>query len=246
VYRYCDDSLYLAATNLDVVSSPAVSDPYGLWQKTIDTTSWPRDNYYIVISAAGSPCYKSEPLLLRNTIEMEDTVLIEFTNSFNTQGIVFDAGFVGSMRFKGGFDNKFKQKYLGKFYVDQPQDITILNAIPYETTTLLIGREGGVPDYVSKKVLRMLLMGGCTLDGEGFSLNDGAELEEVFTKGAPMKFQKVEIRPSKNKNSINTVPSGVSSDDSSMIVSVNPQSFGPNVTNSSGTTETDLINIIVE
>jgi hypothetical protein len=89
-------------------------------------------------------------------------------------------------------------------------------------------------------------MGGCTLDGEGFSLNDGAELEEVFTKGAPMKFQKVEIRPSKNKNSINTVPSGVSSDDSSMIVSVNPQSFGPNVTNSSGTTETDLINIIVE
>jgi hypothetical protein len=92
----------------------------------------------------------------------------------------------------------------------------------------------------------MLLMDGCTLDGEGFSLNDGAELEEVFTKGAPKKFQKIEIRPSKNKTGINTTPSGVFSDDSSLIVSVNPQSFGPNITNSSGITETDLINIIVE
>lgn len=246
VYNAADDSVYSGPTNLDVVSSPAVSDPYTLWQQSIDTTSWPRNNYYLVISAADLPVYKSEPLLLRNPIEMEDTVLLEATNSFNTQGIVFDAGFVISMRFKGGFDNKFKQKYLGKFYVDQPQDITVLNAVPYETTTLLIGREGGVPDYVPKKILRMLLMDGCTLDGEGFSINDGAELEEVFTKGAPKKFQKIEIRPSKNKSGINTTPSGVFSDDSSLIVSVNPQSFGPNITNSSGTTETDLINIIVE
>ena len=103
-----------------------------------------------------------------------------------------------------------------------------------------------VPDYVPKKILRMLLMDGCTLDGEGFTLNDGAEFEEVFTKGAPMKIQKVDIRPSKNKNAISTIPSGVTSDDSSMIVTVNPQSFGPNVTNSSGTTDTDLISIIVE
>jgi hypothetical protein len=243
---YNCDGIYLGPTALDVAISPAVSDPYALWQKIIDTTGWARDNYYIVISAAGSPVYRSEPLWLRNKIELEGSVLLEATNTFNTQGIVFDAGFVISMRFKGGYDNKFKQKYLGKFYIDQPQDITVLNAIPYETSTLLIGRDGGVPDYVPKKILRMLLMDGCMLDGEGFSLNDGAELEEVFTKGAPKKFQKVEIRPSKNKPGISTLPSGVSSDDSSMIVTVNPQSFGPNVTNSSGTTETDLISIIVE
>lgn len=243
VYRCIDDSIYSGPVNLDVIASPAVADPYSLWQKVIDTTTWGRDNYYLVINATGSPIYKSEPLLLRNPIEMEDTVLIEFTNSFNTQGIVFDSGFVGSMRFKGGFDNKFKQKYIGKFYVDQPQDITVLNAIPYEITNLVVVN---VPDYVPKKLLRMLLMDGCTLDGEGFSLNDGAEFEEVFTKGAPMKIQKVDIRPTKNKNSINTIPSGVTSNDSSIIVSVNPQSFGPNVTNSSGTTDTDLINIIVE
>jgi hypothetical protein len=138
----------------------------------------------------------------------------------------------------------FKQKYLGKFYVDQPQDITVLNAIPYEVTTLLIGTDGGVPDYVTKKVLRMLLMDGCTLDGEGFTLNEGAQFEEVFTEGSPLKMQKIDIRPTKNLNGINVVAAGVDSD-SSLVVSVNPQSFGPNVSNSSGTTETDLIQITV-
>jgi len=109
---------------------------------------------------------------------------------------------------------------------------------------LFIGRDGGVPDYVPKKIIRCLLMDGCTIDGEGFTVNEGAEFEEVFTKGAPKKIQKIEIRPTKNNNSINVIAAGIDTD-SSLIVSVNPQSFGPNVTNASGTTETDLIEITV-
>jgi hypothetical protein len=229
------------------VSSPAVADPYALFQKVIDTTSWTPGNYYLIVSAGvGSLAASliSEILHVDTPEQMRYTTLIEYTHSSNTQGIVFDSGFVGSMRIRGGFDNMFKQKYLGKFYIDQPQDITVLNAIPYEVTTLLIGTDGGVPDYLTKKIIRMLLMDGCMLDGEGFSLNEGAQFEEVFTEGSPLKMQKIEIRPTKNLNGINVIAAGVGSD-SSLIVSVNPQSFGPNVLNSSGTTDTDLIQITV-
>jgi hypothetical protein len=243
----CNGSLFSGPVNLNVVSSPAVNNPYTLFQGVIDTTSWPGGDYYIMISAGSGGLASSlisELLHVDTADQMRYTTLIEYTHSSNTQGIVFDAGFVGSMRIKGGFDNMFKQKYLGKFYVDQPQDITVLNAIPYEVTTLLIGTDGGVPDYLTKKILRMLLMDGCTLDGEGFTLNEGAQFEEVFTEGSPLKMQKIDIRPTKNLNGINVIAAGVDSD-SSLIVSVNPQSFGPNVSNSSGTTETDLINITV-
>lgn len=241
-----DDSLYLGPINLDLMTSPAVQYPYTLYQKTIDSTGWDRDNYYFVISAAGLNVYRSEPLLVRPQSEMTDTVLIEYSHSSNYMGLVFDTGFVASMRIKGYYDNRFKQKYLGKFYVDQPQDITVLNGIPYEVTTLFVGRGGGVPDYVPKKVLRALLMDDCTIDGEGFSLNEGAQFEEVFTKGAPMKFHSIEIRPSKNLQGTSALPTGLADNDSSLVVSVNPQSFGPNVSNSSGTTDTDLIQITVD
>lgn len=243
----CDGNIYAGPVNLDLMTSSAVNDPKTLWQKTIDTTSWPVGNYYIIVSAGIGDITAtmiSELLHVDTADQMRYTTLIEYTHSSNTQGIVFDAGFVGSFRIRGGFDNMFKQKYLGKFYIDQPQDITVLNAIPYEVTTLLIGTDGGVPDYVTKKVLRMLLMDGCTLDGEGYTLNEGAQFEEVFTEGSPLKMQKIDIRPTKNLNGINVAAAGVDSD-SSLVVSVNPQSFGPNVSNSSGTTETDLIQITV-
>jgi hypothetical protein len=208
------------------------------------------DNYYIIITAGVGIIAAqmiSELLGVKASNKMEDTVLIEYSNSFNSQGLVFDGNipYVGAMRIKGGYDNLFKQKYLGKFYVDQPQDITVLNAIPYEVTDLVIGFDEGTPDYVAKKVLRMLLMDNCLLDGEGYSLNDGAEMEQVFTQGAPMKYSKIEIRPTTNLSGINVIAAGVDTD-SSLIVSVNPQSFGPNITNASGTTETDLINIQVD
>jgi hypothetical protein len=240
----------LSLINLTTISSPAIQDPYVLWQCEIDTSEWVEDNYYIIITAGVGIIAAqmiSELLGVKASNKMEDTVLIEYSNSFNSQGLVFDGNipYVGAMRIKGGYDNLFKQKYLGKFYVDQPQDITVLNAIPYEVTDLVIGFDEGTPDYVAKKVLRMLLMDNCLLDGEGYSLNDGAEMEQVFTQGAPMKYSKIEIRPTTNLSGINVIAAGVDTD-SSLIVSVNPQSFGPNITNASGTTETDLINIQVD
>ena len=249
VYK-CDGTEYIAATNLTTISSAAVVNPYVLWQTLIDTASWERDDYYIIIRAGVgdiASVLRSEYLAVQTADELEDTVLCEYTSSFNTQQMIFDGNipFTGSMRFKGGFNNKFKQKYLGKFYVDQPADISITGAIPYETGSLIIGgTDGGVPDYMAKKLLRALTLDGCKLDGEGFSLNEGAQLEEVFTKGAPLKFQRVEIRPTDNNFGIVVNADGIDTD-GSIIATIDAEAFGPNANNASGTTQPNIIDIIV-
>ena len=246
VYRCIDDTVYLGPTNLDTIYSNAIITPFILWQKYIDTTAWAEGDYYIVISntTAGDQLV-SECLEVRT--DWPDTILAEFTNSQNTQQFVFlsEVPFSGSMRFKGLFDIRFKQKYAGRFYVDQPQDISMLNAIPYETTTLFIGGDNGFPDYVHKKVLRMLLLDGIKLDGEAYSINDGAEMQDQFvTDEVPVTFKKIEIRPKNNLFGI-AVEAGILDDDASMIVTVDAGAFGPNDDNEAGTTSPDIININV-
>lgn len=249
VYKL-DGSIYEGPQNLDSVTSNAVNSPFLLWQYSIDTTSWGRGDYFIVVTAGvGGIAAQllSEPIQVLTKEELDGTVLAKVQNSFNTQGLIFDGStpFIGYMRFYGGYDNRFRQKYIGRFNVDQGQNINMLNAVPYETTTLFIGRNSGIPDYVAKKILRFLLMDSLELDGEGFSINEGAELEEVFYQGAPLKIQKVEIRPTKNKDGI-VVDAGGIDDDFSMVVSVNAEAFGPNINNESGTTTSNLIEINVE
>lgn len=243
VYDLETNLLVYGPVNLDTAATNAVPNPKVLWIKGIDTTGWAVGNYQIIVKGFDTPMWKSEPQLVRDASDCEDTVLLEATHSVNTQGLVFDSNvtFKVSIRLKGGFDNQFKQKYAAKFYIDQPQDIKVLNGIPYEVGKLFITP---IPDYMMMKIMRALMMDGAMLDGEGFSLSEGAEPEEVFAKGAPMKIYSLDIRPSTANQSLN-VALGAIDTDNSLIVSVNPQSFGPNITNSSGTTSVALIDITV-
>lgn len=239
-----DGTLAYGPTDLNTIASPAISNPYILWQKIIDTTGWDAGCYYIVISSptAGdlliSECQDVE-------IDQPETVLVEGFSTSNTQGLVFDGNTVyrPSFRVEGGFDNNFKQKYVSKVYIDQPQDIQMLNAIPFEVTTLYLKGWGGVPDYMAKKTLRYLLMNSSMLEGEGFTLNEGSEMDITFTKGAPKKLYKIEIRPTKNDEGLDVV-AGVVDTDNSVIVSVT-NSFGPNINNAAGTADNDIIEITV-
>lgn len=243
VYR-CNGTIYTGPTNLDTIPTSTFANPYILWQKYIDTSAWPAGAYYIVISATTGDQLISELLDVRE--DWPDTVLIEFTSSQNIGQMVFisDVPFNGSMRIQAMFDNTFKQLYAGKFYTDQTQDSTILNAIPFEETELYVIGDAGVPDYVAKKVLRMLLCDGCKLDGEGYSILEGAEMEPVFTIGAPKKFQKLKIRPKENLFSID-VDAGVTDTDVALMITLDQVALGPNQTNASGSTDPVLIDIPV-
>ena len=249
VYR-CDGSIYSGPTNLNTINSPAVpqniTDPIVLWQTVIDTTNFPRGNYYIVLSAALQNVAISELLGVRPADELDGTVLLEAWHTENTFSEVFDGDspYRISMRVWGGFDNRFKQKFIASKYQNQPRDVLQLRAILYETTNFFLGRGHGVPDNVAKKVLAYMLMDHFSADGERFAL-EGTEWETQTINGVPMKYHTIEMTPAENRTNVNIALPGVIDTDNSMVVLINQQTLGPNVTNQSGTTETDLIEITI-
>lgn len=220
----------ISAITLTETASPAVLAPIKMYQGLVPLTPLigkPGGYYLDVVAGSGGAAAEaiSEGLYVKN--DWPETMLFEVTSSQNKFSIIFDAGFKIVHRVKGFFNNLFKPKFKGAFYVDQPQDISVLNAITYETTTLLVGGDDGVPDYESRKILNYLLMDGCVIEGEGFSIDEGAAFEEVFTPGNPKKYQKVDIRPTSSMDGVGATAAGADSD-ASMIISTDATYFGPN------------------
>lgn len=227
-----------------VISSPAVPSPYILYQVSIPLSTFAEGVYYldIVAGASGTTAeLTTEGLWVK--ADWEDTLLAKYTSSVNKQGGIFqESGWQPMMRFWGLYDNMFKQKYASSSYVGQPQNIKILNGVPYEVTTLWTGMGYGHPDWQIKKLNRILLLDGTCLDGEGFTFDVGAEWDEIRQDGAPMKFHSTTIRPTENLNGL-IVTANNGPEDSSMVVTIDALAMGPNAYNSSLGTEPDIIQI---
>lgn len=234
----------ISATPLTETASPSVVAPVKMYQGIIDLTPLigKPGGYWLDVKAGagGTAEMISEGLNVQD--DWPETLLFKVTSSQNKFSVVFDAGYVIYHRVKGFFNNMFKPKFKGAFYIDQPQDISVLNAIVYETTTLIVGGDDGVPDYESRKILSYLLMDGCQIENEGFSIDEGAAFEEMFTPGNPKKYQKVEIRPTSSMDAVGVTAAGADTD-SSMIISVDAAAFGPNAGAVPG--DSEVINVIV-
>jgi len=107
---------------------------------------------------------------------------------------------------------------------------------------LIIGGDDGVPDYIPRKVAGYLLLDGCVIEGEAYSMNDGAEWEEIFTPGNPKKFNKIDIRPSVAMNATDATAAGADID-ASMIMTTDAIYFGPKDGNIPG--DSEIINVTI-
>jgi hypothetical protein len=240
----CSSATPLTSISATSKSSPAIVNPYFLWEVSVDLTAYAGKAIYLTAVAGSDPntvTFISEGLWVK--ADWPGTLLIEPRSSGNKQSMIFDTGYAPAMRIRGFFDNMFEQKYKGAFYVNQPQDIQILNAISYEITELWSGLDDGEPDWVHKKVARMLLLDGTMIEGEGFSLDEGAEWEKTFIEGNPKKFHKINIRPARNLDGISQDVDGFT-DDATMITTLDAQAMGPNAGNA-GSTEPNIITVTI-
>lgn len=243
----------VASATLDKLAGvPGIASEYALYQKILDSNTiisgepMTEQLYYWELTAgSGETAVVIASEVLDVKTDHPDTVAIEYTHSSNTQGMFFiGTNFRGFLRVKGFFDNRVKPKYKGAFFTDEPQDITILNAIPFETMPLWIGLEDGVPDWVTQKVSRILLLDGSMIEGEAFSLDENAEWDETFIEGSPKKYWTIDIRPAKNQFGTTLNADGADAT-ATMIITTQARYFGPNADNDSNTTDTDIIEIEV-
>jgi hypothetical protein len=240
----CNQTL-VSSQNLTATPSNGVNSNYTLWQGILDLSTLAPGIYFleIVAGAGGSTASLiSEGLYVQ--ADWPDTLLLEYTHSKNKEDMIFDTGFQGVMRTWGMYDNLFKQKYTGAFYKDQQQNITVLNSYRYEETKLWIGMWDGVPYWVQKKLAGILLLDGCMIEGEGFSISEGAEWEYDSVAGNPKMFPYINIRPTNNLSGVTSTITGLP--DASMLITVDATVFGPNAYNESQGTEPDIISIITE
>lgn len=241
---YACDGTLISTTAATVKTSPAIISPYHLWEVSVDLTTLPAGGYYLTAvagSGGNTVTFISEGLSVK--ADWPGTLSFDYTSSVNKQSMIFDTGYSPRMRIRGFYDNMFDQEFKGAWYVNQPQDIQILNAIPYETTELWCGLDDGIPDYVHKKVARILLLNGCMIEQEGFSINEGDKWEKTFIEGNPKKFHKITIRPSRNLDGISQDVDGFT-DDTTMMTSMDAQYFGPNAGNA-GSGEPDIVTVTI-
>jgi hypothetical protein len=144
--------------------------------------------------------YYSEPIDIKQT--HENSVLLEYRHETNDFDMIFqkrlidlktqiEAGEINpydviatvplyQMRVKGGFYAKgFAPASVDEIYADITHDQTILSSVPFNTKTLTIGDNAGVPNWQIDKVNRVLSCTFLRINDEYYTKADGATLEQV-------------------------------------------------------------------
>ena len=247
VYNLYNCSGILVASNVTIpqVYSFGVAAPYLIFEIDIEINSYATGIYFLEIlagSGGSQAALLSEGLYIASS--WPQTVLLKGISSFNTQNIFFDTGYAPQMRVEGILGNMFKRKFKRYSYIDQVQDSKTTQAFPYDVCDFWQGLSDGQPFWVTQKVTDWLLWDGTSIEDEPLGYDGDAEPEETFIPGNPKPYVKHSLRSTKNVFA-NVATAIGTSDDSSLLVTVDAVSMGPNAGNNTQSTESDIVQILI-
>lgn len=229
---------------LTLKTSAGVPSTIGLWEGSIPLTSVDPGSYYVELYGGDEAVILiSEPIDVRAVDATDRVLLFEFTHSENKQFFITDTGFTGAFYVSGFDDNRSMTTLTYAVYVDQPQDITLLNAIPYRTRTLQIGAGPGVPDYVIEKLIALMGLDTVFIEGIQYSIDQGSKWEAVTpVVGNPFRYWKTTIRLAKNNDGISVTAAGAV-DDTTITLTLDAAGVGPNSNNDANNNEPNIIEL---
>jgi hypothetical protein len=161
--------------------------------------------YYLVWTMGTGPAtatFISEGINVQPSWD-NNTIRFDYSNSTNKLAAVFNSttGYLPCLRLPGQI-NRYVPKSKFTTFVDQPQDIDLLNAIPYDTWTLEVGRGSGLPDYLMRKIDRIMLLDTVLIDGDQYSRDADAQWEVQTFPGQAKTYMTLSIRRGKNEDAI--------------------------------------------
>lgn len=160
------------------------------------------------------------------TINIENTLFIEYFNSVYHEDVLFETGIKFSLRVPGiiaGFTPGTKDV----IYEDQVLNNTLLSSRSYRNFKLFIGGSSGVPDWLIDKLNRAFSCDSVTIDGKDFCKADGAKWEEKNQEDYPMAGWTIDIRESVNRYSLVYVSGQIDSDKKLLVVhNIESKGFG--------------------
>lgn len=106
----------------------------------------------------------------------DNTVLIEFTNSFYYADAVFGTGWNPNIRVEGWFKDEAPASK-DEIYTDQVYNQTMIFSDPFRVRQFIIGPGSGVPDWMPQKLNWILGCDSVFIDGRGFTKADSAQFK---------------------------------------------------------------------
>lgn len=149
----------------------------------------------------GTLTFYSEPIML-TILAPDNTVTLVYSHDVND----FDTVFVSDkvigeflMRIEGGMKSDGFTPG-GKFTMFQDQDYrsVVLNSQPYNVEKFTFGPSIGAPNYIGDKINRIFALLTVTIDGVGYSRNEGAKVERSGDSGSPIAGWVIDLVKTEN------------------------------------------------
>lgn len=164
----------------------------------------------------------------------QPTLLFGIGNSVNKQSTVFSISASGqpfTMAFRvEGWIDQFEPDEKFTVFEDQPADIELLNAVPYEKYVLNIGCADGVPPWVIRKVARIMALDTITIDGMAYTRDADAKWQKKTMEGWPKAYWSLAIRPAFNDDAVTFGEDGSLNTDTIVTAAIDLTAFGNNPT----------------
>jgi hypothetical protein len=196
--------------NIPQVGSSSVNAPQMLFQGNVDISTLADAIYYTLWTIGigeAQVVFISEGIYVKQNWDAS-TIRLDYTNSRDKLAVVFPGtGYAPNIRIHGQI-NRYTPKSKFTTFVDQPQDIDLLNSIPYDTWKLEIGRSSGIPDYMMRKIARIFDLDTVLIDGNQYTRDADAQWEKQNFPGQPKEYMTLDIRRAKNSDAITYDASG--------------------------------------
>lgn len=127
-----------------------------------------------------------------------NTMLLEYSNTSNDQGIFYETGIEFQFRIHAAFaelttGSKFN------VYDDQPMNLKLLSGVPYREWMLQFGiADKPFPNWVLDKLERIFLSDLLYIENELYTRSEGAKLEPIRVDKNPLMQATITVRPQSN------------------------------------------------
>jgi hypothetical protein len=210
------------------MSDPAILSPQTLFQGAIPLNTYAEGKYYILYTmgvGGAMASFISEGIWIKSY--WPKSQLVEYSNTRNKLATVFTSGYKPSIRMLSQI-SRFTPKSKFTEYIDEPQDVTLLNAIPYDTWKWTIGFDTGIPDYMMRKIDRIMLLDTTLIDGDQYSRDGNANVEKQNFPGQPKEYLMLDIRKALNEDGITLNTAGQLDDQQQAGYVLDANAFGNN------------------
>lgn len=229
--------VYLVDANGNIVSNhdmalvvnPGVLLPYVLQEVNIDLSAVPDGKYRFVIMDDTNKLFRSEWFALAEA--WYDTFLFEYSDTKNKENTYFSPTFTPKIRVEANFLPIAPQSDSTE-YIDDIHDTEMLNGTTWDQQTLVIGGKSllpgesqGIPDWMARKINKILLLNRCVIEGVRYSKAKQDNIEQVISGYMPLNVYTIDLVPSVASTGLvfEGTPAPVTS---SFVATMDASSFG--------------------